>query len=257
MLQLAVLPRGVGGIPRPRLVAAMEGPLRLAKQHLDIGIFTNRIDEQLAFWQGEAGLTFEEILAVGGGVQQHRHGVNGSVFKLNASRDPIPEGPLAGYRELLIAREGIDAPRSLIDGDGNAVTLVPPGHDGVEGIGVLIHVSSLETASRYYGGALAWVSAGTNRYRCGDTIIILQEDSAQQFVGELRGPGYRYMTVQVWDTDEEHAAAVARGATEGQPPRTLGSTARISFLRDPDGNWLEVSQRANLTGALPAGKLGT
>jgi hypothetical protein len=32
----------------------------------------------------------------------------------------------------------------------------------------------------------------------------------------------------------------------------LGSTARISFVRDPDGNWIEISQRASLTGTLNA-----
>jgi lactoylglutathione lyase len=33
-------------------------------------------------------------------------------------------------------------------------------------------------------------------------------------------------------------------------PVTLGTTARISFIRDPDGNWIELSQRASLTGSL-------
>jgi catechol 2,3-dioxygenase-like lactoylglutathione lyase family enzyme len=225
--------------------------MQLAKDHLDIGIFTNRGDEQLAFWQQEAELPFEELLPVGGGVHQHRHAMNGSVFKLNVCRDPVPATTPAGYRELFIARTGIEEPVSLVDPDGNAVTLVPPGYDGIGGIGVLLAVRSLETSSRYYGEALGWEPVGQSRFRCGDTVIMLEEDASQQPVGDLRGSGYRYMTVQVWDVDKEHAAALARGATEGQPPRTLGSTARISFLRDPDGNWLEVSQRASLTGALP------
>ncbi|MHB8576260.1 MAG: VOC family protein [Dehalococcoidia bacterium] len=46
---------------------------------------------------------------------------------------------------------------------------------------------------------------------------------------------------------------IARGVEEGRPPVTLGSVARISFIRDPDGNWIEVSQRASLTGPLPPG----
>jgi catechol 2,3-dioxygenase-like lactoylglutathione lyase family enzyme len=41
------------------------------------------------------------------------------------------------------------------------------------------------------------------------------------------------------------------GATEGRGVVTLGETARISFIRDPDGNWIEISQRASLTGPLP------
>ena len=28
---------------------------------------------------------------------------------------------------------------------------------------------------------------------------------------------------------------------------TLGRVARISFIRDPDGNFIEISQRASLT----------
>jgi len=34
-------------------------------------------------------------------------------------------------------------------------------------------------------------------------------------------------------------------------PFNMGKTARISFITDPDGNWIELSQRASLTGPLP------
>ena len=62
----------------------------------------------------------------------------------------------------------------------------------------------------------------------------------------------RYITVQVWDVDIEHEAAVRGGAVEAMSPTTLGETARISFIKDPDGNWIELSQRASLTGPLPS-----
>ncbi len=32
------------------------------------------------------------------------------------------------------------------------------------------------------------------------------------------------------------------------PPVSLGETARVSFVRDPDGGYLEVSERAEFTG---------
>jgi lactoylglutathione lyase len=67
----------------------------------------------------------------------------------------------------------------------------------------------------------------------------------------MRAPGYRYLTVQVWDCDEEFARAVEGGGTAGMAPRTMGEVARFGFVRDPDGNWLEISQRASLTGPLP------
>lgn len=41
------------------------------------------------------------------------------------------------------------------------------------------------------------------------------------------------------------------GVWAGAAPVTLGKVARICFVRDPDGNWIEISQRASLTGKLP------
>jgi len=43
---------------------------------------------------------------------------------------------------------------------------------------------------------------------------------------------------------------LARGGEEGAPPRLLGDTVRMSFVRDPDGNFIELSQRASLVGTL-------
>jgi lactoylglutathione lyase len=57
--------------------------------------------------------------------------------------------------------------------------------------------------------------------------------------------------VQVADVVAAHAHALARGMTEGLAPLRLGDVAAISFVRLPDGDWIELSQRASLTGALP------
>jgi lactoylglutathione lyase len=124
--------------------------MRLAKPCIDVGILTNRGEEQLAFWQREVGLPFEERLAVRRGFVQMRHGMNGSVFKLNVVEAPIPDAPPAGYRELWIAREGIAAPRALVDPDGNRVVLVPPGHRGVAAIGVVLAVRDAAAHARFY-----------------------------------------------------------------------------------------------------------
>jgi lactoylglutathione lyase len=66
----------------------------------------------------------------------------------------------------------------------------------------------------------------------------------------MQGPGWRYITFQVFKVDMEHAAALAAGAREALAPITLGATARISMIRDPDGNWIELSQRASIVGSL-------
>jgi predicted enzyme related to lactoylglutathione lyase len=56
--------------------------------------------------------------------------------------------------------------------------------------------------------------------------------------------------VSVFGVDREHAYVLAHGGREARAPVPLGTTARISMVRDPDGNWIELSQRASLTGSL-------
>src|SRR4029450_4932496 len=82
-------------------------PMHLAKQHLDIGLFSTRRDEQLAFWQHTVGLAYDHMGKLGGGMQQHRHHMNGSILKMNHSRHPLPEAPPSGLLGLQIAKEGV------------------------------------------------------------------------------------------------------------------------------------------------------
>ena len=225
--------------------------MRLAKRFLDVGLFTNNLEPMLSFWQGEIGLPFEEALPTGGGTVQHRHGLNGGVLKINHSREPLPESPPSGYRELLIARPALRQPASLVDPDGNRVTLVPPGERGVSSLAVVIHVSSLDHARRYYRDALGMAELAPGTLRIGESLWFLQEDPEARPAASMRGQGYRYLTVQVWDCDAECAGIAARGGVVAMAPRTMGAVARFGFVRDPDGNMLEISQRASLTGPLP------
>ncbi len=222
--------------------------MRLAKNCLDVGLFTTNLEPMLEFWQQEVGLPFEELLPVGGGVHQHRHALNGSVLKINHVRGELPDLGQSGYRELLVGREKQAVPKRLTDPDGNHVTLIPPGYADIQALGIRLAVSDMAWANSYYAGSLGWEPAAEGRFRCGTTLLLLEHDAAARPVGEMRARGYRYLTAQVWACDAEHAGIVSRGGTEGRPPATLGSTARISFVRDPDGNWLEISQRASLTG---------
>jgi lactoylglutathione lyase len=72
-------------------------------------------------------------------------------------------------------------------------------------------------------------------------------DDGDDFIGL----GFRYLTVQIFDADEACAQIVARGGRLGRPPVTLGTVARYGFVRDPDGNWIEISARTSLTGITP------
>jgi lactoylglutathione lyase len=225
--------------------------MKLAKPHLDVAVMTDQPEAMLRFWQGPAGLAFEERLPTGGGNLQHRHGVNGSVFKLNHPRRGLPETPPSGYRVLRIARDDVGERRLLVDPDGNRVELVPRGEDGIEGIAVGVAVRDPEAQARFYVEALGLEPLGPSRYRCGDSLLEIEHDPDVGHDHALVGRGYRYLTVQVHDCALEHARILAAGGVEGTPPRRHGDVAIFSMVRDPDGNWIEISQRGSLTGGLP------
>jgi catechol 2,3-dioxygenase-like lactoylglutathione lyase family enzyme len=223
--------------------------MNLAKQHLDVGLFSTKRDEQLAFWQQTVGLPYDHMGKLGGGMQQHRHHMNGSILKMNHSRNPLPAAPPSGIVGLQIARDGLREPRALADPDGNKVTLLPKGSDGVQGIAILLRVNDPAEHERFWTKAMQFERVAEGRYRCGDSLVVIAERGKVECgTREWRGPGYRYMTVQVWDCLAEYAGILERGGASGGEPRVLGDTVRYAFVCDPDGNHIEISQRASLTG---------
>ena len=225
--------------------------MNLAKQHLDIGLFSNKRDEQLAFWQQTVGLPYDHMGKLGGGMQQHRHHMNGSILKMNHARGPLPDAPPSGIVGLEIAREGLASAQALADPDGNRVSLVPKGANGVEGIAILLRVNDPTAHDRFWTEAMEFERVAEGRYRCGDSLVVVAERGrVESSPGLWRGPGYRYMTVQVWDCLAEYDGILKRGGASGGEPRLLGETVRYAFVCDPDGNHIEISQRASLTGSL-------
>ena len=227
--------------------------MNLAKPRVDIGLNTNNLDAMLAFWQGEAGVKFDHILPIRKGLKQYRHDALGSVVKINHHVEPLPITPPSGYVELSIAREGLTAPKFLRDPDGNAVTIVPPGAFGIKQIGIRLRVRDLAAHRRFYleGLGLAQVSAEKGAaFRASETLLLIDQSPEVPSDAGMDGKGWRYITFQVFKVDEEHARILNRGGREAMKPTTLGATARISMVRDPDGNWIEISQRASITGSL-------
>jgi catechol 2,3-dioxygenase-like lactoylglutathione lyase family enzyme len=223
--------------------------MRIAKAAIDVGLHTTNKDAMLEFWQREIGLPFHETLPVGRGVHQLRHGIGDSVLKINHNRDPLPASPPTGYRHLTIAQPAVASPRALTDPDGNRVTLVPPGHDGIEQLQMQVAVRDLGAHRDFYGRVLG-LSEVDGRFRCGASLLSLVRDEHATDDAQMRGIGYRYLTIQVFDVVGEHREILARGGREGSAPVRLGDVAYISFVRDPDGNWIEISQRKSITGSL-------
>jgi predicted enzyme related to lactoylglutathione lyase len=225
----------------------------LAKPRFDIGLATNHLEPMLAFWQGDAGVPFDHLLKIRRGQDQHRHDLMGSVLKINHMEAPLPASPPSGYRELLIAREGLGAAMAMTDPDGNRVSLVPTGVDGVTQIGVKLAVRDLAAHRQFYGEALGLPEepyAPGAAFRAGEGLILIEESPDAITDAPFQGPGWRYITFQVFKVDAEHARILSLGGREAVAPVTLGTTARISMVKDPDGNWIEISQRASITGSL-------
>jgi catechol 2,3-dioxygenase-like lactoylglutathione lyase family enzyme len=238
--------------------------MELAKRFVDLGIFTNRLDEMRAFYGERVRLPYEEMLPVGGGVRQYRFGLLGSVLKINHSRDRLPPRVAGGYRKLSISDPRTPMPLPMQDPDGNDVELVPSGQRGVNQIEIHIGVTDEAAFENFYADALQAEKIGVGRFKLGETIISFGRDPAAVRAGKspaagaadvmasMRAVGMRYITVQVRDCDGEHRRFMSMGVWEGAAPVTLGAVARISFIRDPDGNFIEISQRASLTGPIPA-----
>ena len=158
--------------------------------------------------------------------------------------------PPSGIVGLEIAREGLDRRAGAGDPDGNSVTPCAEGPGGVEGIAIMLRVNDPEAHDRFWTDAMQFERAGEGRYRCGDSLVVVAEQGRVERAKQWRGPGYRYMTVQMWDCIAEYEGILARGGASGGEPRVLGDTVRFAFVCDPDGNHIEISQRATLTGSL-------
>ncbi|MCO8125885.1 hypothetical protein NHL50_01525 [Acidimicrobiia bacterium EGI L10123] len=225
--------------------------LEIVKPAIDVGIQTNDLDAHQAFWGDELGLRFDHLLKVGGGVHQHRYDLHGGVLKVNVHRDPLPTDETTGYSAVAI----VDAARAMegIQGregpDGMRVALTPPTQDGTQ-VNVLVEASdverTLDVLQATFGG-----DRGEGTLRIGETKLSVKLRRGRPPTTSRDGLGIRYLTVQVRDVLAAHAHALASGMTEGLAPVRLGDVAHISFVRLPDGDFIELSQRASLTGPLP------
>lgn len=227
--------------------------LRLSKPAFDVAIFTNRIDSCLAFWRDSAGLKLEETQQIREGYTQYRHSVAGAFVKLGHMDAPLPENAPTGLRELVIARADCKVPKQLTDPDGNLVTLVPTGTFGVSGVGIWMHVRDVSASTRFFSkvvGLSVVPFDGGISVSIGNSRLLLREDASVAVDPPLQGMGWRFLTLPVFDARATYAEMLSRGARDGVAPKRMGDTARYAFIRDDDGNWIELSQRASLTGPI-------
>lgn len=227
----------------------------LAKQSVDVGIFTNHLESMQEFYGKTLGLPFESEMAVGGGIKQYRYLANGSVIKLMHTTEPLARRHPGGYETIMIASSTAKIPRFLPDPDRNSVELIPSGHDDVTQLEIRVGVTDPDAFAAFYTRALGAAAMSNSRFKIGDTIIAVFHEpetkratalpfaNALEVVKGMAGLGIRYITLGVKDCDAAFAGLKSAGALEALAPVNFGTVARIAFVRDPDGNFIELAQR--------------
>jgi lactoylglutathione lyase len=224
--------------------------LEIVKAAVDVGISTNDLPAHQAFWGDELGLRLDHVLPVRRGMDQHRYDLHGAVLKVNVHADPLPTDAVTGYSAIALVDpvRAADGIQGRTGPDGLRVALTPPTRDGTA-VNVMVEASdvdrTLDVLEATFGGTRADATL-----RLGETKLSVKQRPDRPPTPGLEGLGIRYLTVQVRDVDAAHAHAVANGMTEGLAPIRLGDVAKISMVRLPDGDFIELSQRASLTGPL-------
>lgn len=221
----------------------------LAKPEFDIGFFTNKLPETLAFWREEFSLAYEDPVHFNDGLVQHRHALGNTVIKINGAEDGVEENAPGGYGALYIASDEVSEKTTKTDPNGNVIHLVPPGTYGITNVGFVVPTQMLDEEEAFFLNAMGFSRQPTGWLRAGNCQILLKEEPKRQYCGHWVNAGFRYFTFHVKRVDEAFAAIIAAGGTEGEKPYAIGDIAKISFVRSPSGNWIEVAQRRELAGA--------
>ncbi len=222
--------------------------LDLARSTLDPGIFSDNAPTMEAFYIEKVGLGFQEHLQHSETYGELFFDLPGGKLKIQASSLPM-QPAASGYRNILIARPGIEAPLGLVDPDGNAVTLVPVGHRGVTQIGIECAVADVGAQERFLIDGLG-AEPVEGGFRVGETQLFVREETASAPPTPAWRRGFTYMTVIVHDAEATQRRLLDAGAEKSLRMLRLGDRCLFCWVRDPNGNWIEVVQYEYLSGPL-------
>jgi glyoxylase I family protein len=147
------------------------------------------------------------------------------------------------------------------DADGNALELVglraPAGDRLTARMQIGLTVADVQRSRRFYGELLglqeepemklpaSMNTVGNVRYGfvLGKTTIKFwsKGELPTKTGAPARYTGIRLITAHVQDADAAHAELVGRGVEVKVPPHDFQGLARVFFIADPDGNWIEFA----------------
>ncbi len=227
--------------------------MNLAKPRVDIGLNTNKLDAMLAFWQGEMGVPFDHVLPIrkGQGAAPPRPaglGAQDQPFRGSAAGHAA-----LGYAKVQIARPGHSDMRICVDTGRHGRGRGAAGHarhrtdrHQAESAGPRNAPSVLCRSPRPRRSP-ARARRGIPGRRDRAAARRIRRRARRRAV-----PGQGLPLHHLPGLPLRHGARPYPGTwrARGDEATTLGTTARISMVRDPDGNWIEISQRASITGSL-------
>ena len=166
------------------------------------------------------------------------------------------------YRKLPV---GEDSPFDVAfasDADGNALELVglrkPAGDKLTTRLQIGLTVGDVARSRHFYGQLLGLQEqpemklprsmgvVGNVRYgfTLGSTTIKFwsRGELPVRSGAPAKRTGIRVMTAFVDDVDATHALLRSRDVPVKVPPHDLAGLARVMFIADPDGNWLELAK---------------
>lgn len=227
------------------------GPGSYSKPALDVGFQTNQAPKLLAWYNSE--FSIKEAgppMKFDGGMTQFRLPWGHSIIKINQNDTKLESGVPGGFEELYLAQDGVSRVETKIDPDGNKITVVPKGYLGIESVGFKVKVRSFDKECKFWKDTMGCVELSPGRFRAASTVIIVEEDSNAKPAGNWgTSLGFRYITFHVMRVDKAFNEMVKNGAEVEQKLRSMGKMVRIGFVKDTDGNVIEIAQRADLAGA--------
>jgi catechol 2,3-dioxygenase-like lactoylglutathione lyase family enzyme len=203
-------------------------------------------------------LAYEKSPAVTGGPTRAAIGIRLITVYTTDRAGVIERAAQRGLKlELQEVRRGVSY-GFLPDPDGNVIEVVTMLADtpapAMQRIAIGLTVADAAKSRAFYSKVLGLEeqppsdlpnNAGIKyTFTSGASIIKFWQAAAGTPVktgGVQEGAGIRYFTFMVKDVDAAQAWLVERGAKIAMPPTDFGRLARIMFVADPDGNYIEFA----------------
>ena len=224
----------------------------LARPGLDFGIPTDRGPEMKRFYEERTPCRFLNEDPIVEGQDEVFYELHRSWLKLNTTTWELAPA-VSGFRELRAADANVSEPVRLEDPDGSAFVLVPPGHDDIDEVGVLIESEDPDRMREFLAVGMGAEERPAGQL-VGNTTFAVRPSEPLGDRSPILTRGFTMLTLIVDDLPAVHQHLIDSGGHHGlKPARDPAQPERCiySFVSDPDGNWIELVQFGATSGPLP------